>query len=90
MPASTSQHPHPIPHLARLDHRLFRPRAGDDGWGGEAIQSVFITTDAWNATDQNSLNSTHPLFLLPDSTIVYSGHGPETTVGAERRFNPFL
>jgi hydroxyacylglutathione hydrolase len=27
---------------------------------------------------------------LPDSTIVYSGHGPATTVGRERRSNPFL
>ena len=30
------------------------------------------------------------LLVLPDSTIVYSGHGPETTIGAERRANPFL
>jgi glyoxylase-like metal-dependent hydrolase (beta-lactamase superfamily II) len=30
------------------------------------------------------------LLVLPDSTIVYSGHGPETTIGAERRGNPFL
>jgi glyoxylase-like metal-dependent hydrolase (beta-lactamase superfamily II) len=30
------------------------------------------------------------LLTLPDSTIVYSGHGPETTVGYERRTNPFL
>jgi glyoxylase-like metal-dependent hydrolase (beta-lactamase superfamily II) len=27
---------------------------------------------------------------LPDPTIVYSGHGPHTTVGEERRTNPFL
>lgn len=32
----------------------------------------------------------HELLTLPDSTIVYSGHGPETTVGHERRANPFL
>jgi hydroxyacylglutathione hydrolase len=30
------------------------------------------------------------LLVLPDSTIVYPGHGPETTVGRERRSNPFL
>jgi glyoxylase-like metal-dependent hydrolase (beta-lactamase superfamily II) len=30
------------------------------------------------------------LLVLPDSTIVYSGHGPATTIGAERRTNPFL
>ena len=27
---------------------------------------------------------------LPDETIVFSGHGPETTIGYERRKNPFL
>jgi glyoxylase-like metal-dependent hydrolase (beta-lactamase superfamily II) len=30
------------------------------------------------------------LLSLPDPTIVYTGHGPETTVGRERRSNPFL
>lgn len=31
------------------------------------------------------------IFLpLPGDTIVYSGHGPETTVETEKRFNPFL
>jgi len=30
------------------------------------------------------------LLTLPDSTIVYCGHGPETTVGRERGANPFL
>jgi glyoxylase-like metal-dependent hydrolase (beta-lactamase superfamily II) len=30
------------------------------------------------------------LMALPDSTIVYPGHGRETTIGAERQNNPFL
>lgn len=30
------------------------------------------------------------LLVLPDSTIVYSGHGPATSIGVERRANPFL
>ena len=30
------------------------------------------------------------LMTLPDKTIVYPGHGPETTIGEERRSNPFL
>jgi glyoxylase-like metal-dependent hydrolase (beta-lactamase superfamily II) len=30
------------------------------------------------------------LLSQPDDTIVYSGHGPATTVGRERRTNPFL
>ena len=30
------------------------------------------------------------LFNLPDATRVYPGHGPSTTVGAERRSNPYV
>jgi glyoxylase-like metal-dependent hydrolase (beta-lactamase superfamily II) len=30
------------------------------------------------------------LLSLPDDTIVYSGHGAQTTVGSERGANPFL
>jgi hydroxyacylglutathione hydrolase len=30
------------------------------------------------------------LMVLPDETIVYPGHGPPTTIGNERRGNPFL
>ncbi len=30
------------------------------------------------------------LMILADDTIVYPGHGPETTIGTERRVNPFL
>jgi glyoxylase-like metal-dependent hydrolase (beta-lactamase superfamily II) len=30
------------------------------------------------------------LFTLPDDVTVYSGHGPETTIGEEKISNPFL
>jgi hydroxyacylglutathione hydrolase len=30
------------------------------------------------------------ILTLPDETVLYSGHGPETTVGHERVANPFL
>jgi glyoxylase-like metal-dependent hydrolase (beta-lactamase superfamily II) len=30
------------------------------------------------------------LFILPDETVVYSGHGQATTIGYEKRNNPFL
>lgn len=30
------------------------------------------------------------LLTLPDDVVVYNGHGAETTVGEERRHNPFL
>jgi glyoxylase-like metal-dependent hydrolase (beta-lactamase superfamily II) len=35
-------------------------------------------------------NIRHKLLALPDETMVYSGHGPATTIGAEKRHNPFL
>lgn len=30
------------------------------------------------------------LFKFPDDTVVWSGHGEQTTIGRERRTNPFL
>jgi len=36
----------------------------------------------------NSIQSR--LLLLPDETRVLTGHGPETTIGRERKSNPFL
>ncbi len=32
----------------------------------------------------------HKLMVLPDETVVCSGHGPTTTIGRERVSNPFL
>lgn len=35
-------------------------------------------------------NIQNKLFCLPDETVVYSGHGPATTIGHEKKHNPFL
>jgi hydroxyacylglutathione hydrolase len=30
------------------------------------------------------------IYTMPDATTVYPGHGPETTVGVEKRSNPYV
>jgi hydroxyacylglutathione hydrolase len=30
------------------------------------------------------------MYALPDETVVYCGHGPETTIGHEKKSNPFV
>ena len=40
--------------------------------------------------DQLMESIQNKLMTLPDETIVYPGHGPSTTIGKERRGNPFL
>lgn len=45
-------------------------------------------TDSVQEDLMNSLKN--KLMTLPDETIVLSGHGPQTTIGYERKHNPFL
>ena len=48
-------------------------------------------TDLYGGNFETLMNSIRTiLFALPDDTIVYSGHGPKTTIGEEKRGNPFI
>jgi len=48
-------------------------------------------TDLWGGSGRDLLNSlVHKLLVLSDKTVVLPGHGNSTTIGAERRANPFL
>ena len=40
--------------------------------------------------DQEVESIRNKLMPLPDNTIVCPGHGPDTTIGVERKVNPFL
>lgn len=40
--------------------------------------------------DQLMISIKTRLFTLPDETVVYPGHGPETTIGYEKGNNPFV
>jgi hydroxyacylglutathione hydrolase len=48
-------------------------------------------TDLPGGDFRQMMDSIHKvLFALPDDTAVYSGHGPATTIGDEKRYNPWL
>jgi glyoxylase-like metal-dependent hydrolase (beta-lactamase superfamily II) len=47
--------------------------------------------DLPGSSPQQMLLSLHgQLLTLPDNTVVYPGHGPNSTIGAERVGNPYL
>jgi glyoxylase-like metal-dependent hydrolase (beta-lactamase superfamily II) len=60
--------------------------------GGDVLFRQGIgRTDLPGGDHDTLLNSIHTrLFTLPDDVIVYSGHGEPTTVGYEKKSNPFL
>jgi hydroxyacylglutathione hydrolase len=48
-------------------------------------------TDLWGGSYEQIIQSIRTrLLVLPDETEVYPGHGPPTTIGQEKRSNPFL
>lgn len=48
-------------------------------------------TDLWGGNQEELIGGIkNKLLTLPDETVIYPGHGPETTVGFERMNNPFL
>lgn len=65
-----------------------------DGWiiGGDVLFYESIGRTDLPGGDHNTLlhSIRTRLFTLPGETIVYPGHGPQTTVGYEKMFNPFL
>lgn len=59
--------------------------------GDVIFQGSIGRTDLPGGDYETLIASIHlQVLTLPDDTRLLSGHGPETTVGEERRFNPFL
>jgi hydroxyacylglutathione hydrolase len=78
-------------------HRGVSPGGDGDGdaavlFSGDLLFAGSIgRTDLPGGNHRKILSSLARVCLtLPDETIVLSGHGPQTTIGAERRGNPFL
>ena len=78
---------------AQGESKIGRPRdPGGVLFSGDLLFAGSIgRTDLPGGDYQTILGSLARVCLtLPDETIVLSGHGPQTTIGAERRTNPFL
>jgi hydroxyacylglutathione hydrolase len=60
--------------------------------GGDVLFNGSVgRTDLPGGDFATLMSSIHSQFLsLPDSTVVHSGHGPDTTIGVERLTNPFI
>jgi glyoxylase-like metal-dependent hydrolase (beta-lactamase superfamily II) len=61
-------------------------------FGGDVLFAGSIgRTDFPDGSFERLRDAIHTkLFTLPDDTIVYPGHGPETTIGREKRTNAFV
>jgi hydroxyacylglutathione hydrolase len=72
-------------------HIVFYHRAGNFCINGDVLFRGSVgRTDLPGGNSQVLLQSIHKkLFTLPDSTVVYCGHGSETTIGFEKLHNPF-
>lgn len=66
----------------------------EGGWaiGGDVLFAGSIgRTDLPGGNHEQLLRSIREqVFTLPDETVIYPGHGPETTIAKEKRSNPFL
>jgi len=67
-------------------------RVGNHVFTGDTLTAGKIgRVDLPGSSPPQMLLSLHgQLLTLPDNTVVYPGHGPNTTIGAERIGNPYL
>lgn len=70
---------------------FYNPKNGYLFAGDSLFAGSIGRTDLWQGNMDLLLAAiNNKLLTLPDSTIVYPGHGPSTTIFAEKRGNPFL
>lgn len=64
---------------------------GENLFSGDTLFKTSIgRTDFRGGNFEELEKSIKKLYTLPDDTIVYSGHGESTTIGFEKKYNPFV
>ena len=77
---------HALGHVIGINHKAKKIIAGDVLFNGSIGR-----TDLPKGNYQDLIDSINDhLLILDDSYIVHRGHGPDTSIGHERRTNPFL
>ena len=70
---------------------FYSPKAGLLIAGDVLFQGSIGRTDFPRGNHQQLLDAIRgKLFVLPEETVVVPGHGPYTTIGDEKRYNPFV
>jgi glyoxylase-like metal-dependent hydrolase (beta-lactamase superfamily II) len=70
---------------------LCRAESPSFAFGGDVLyQGGIGRTDLGGSYEQLMAGIFAKLLDLPDDTIIYPGHGPASTIGHERRTNPFV
>ena len=75
------------------DHSLcFYLRSENVLFAGDTLfRGSMGRTDLYNGRGADlARNIQQRLMVLPDEVTVFCGHGPSTTIGEERKYNPFL
>ena len=82
----------PPPFSAAPDPAAGAPSGAGSLFAGDALFHQGVgRTDLPGSSTATLINSIRTqLYILPDDTIVYPGHGPQTTIGYEKRHNPFV
>jgi len=58
--------------------------------GDVLFQGSIGRTDLPGGDHAVMMETLERFLAMPDDTVVYPGHGPETTIGVEKKWNPFL